>query len=196
MLFRGLILALENSLETMMRLRASAAYILVALLCGTSAVAAEISCRDLSKVDPSDVLRRESAQIRLPWLSKGTGCYGITSMEPCDWQTSIKDDRMLNPSRRLFVATSNHNGGSGAWDNVLIFDCATGDPRAVFQERYLYGVRIEKASPAALVLVSGHWKPSDPNCCNSTSWRTRFRWDRRRQRYVIDGSELVPNALR
>jgi hypothetical protein len=179
------------SLEATMHLR-SAAYVLAALLCGTGVVAAETACKGLGKVDPSDLLRVEKTQVNLPFLANGTGCYGEHSAAQCDWHTVITGDRMMNASRRLIVATSNHDGGSGAWDNVLIFDCATGNPRVVFQERYLYGVRIEKASPAALVLVGGHWKPSDPNCCNSAERRTTFRWDKTHHRYVIDGSDLVP----
>lgn len=150
------------------------------------------NCDDRAFARPSELLKAVRAQITEPFLVDGLGCYGEPDLAPCDWETVIRDDRLLSPTRRLLVTVSDHRGGSGAWSSVLVFDCSTRHPRLVLQKRYLYGVTIESAAADKLVLASGLRLTSDPMCCPSAKQRSIFSWTPVRQRFVLISRARLP----
>jgi hypothetical protein len=74
---------------------------------------------------------------------------------------------------RLIRINANHVSGSGAWDHVFIYHCRSGDLLRIFEERFLYGVEIQKSSDDELVFIQ-----TDKN-------RTVYKWNSKRNNYEI-----------
>lgn len=127
-------------------------------------------------------------------LWHGSGCYSDDPDEPgsCDWRTKISTDKRIAVDRRLLVFTSNHETGSGAWSYVRIYGCSGGKVKLLFADQFLYGVTIEQSSPRELVLVSGHWSDTDPECCPSARERYIIKWDPKKGRYRKPEVKLLP----
>jgi hypothetical protein len=169
-----------------------AAAILAATLFGVrSAFTGEFSCNDLLTANANRLIA-----IPTDGFSHGEPCYSDDSRPPahCDWNATIELDRMIGDDRRIVVVNSSHLSGSGAWDYVFVFHCVSRRIRAVFQDRFLYGARVEDASADKLVLLVGDWGSKDPVCCPSREKRIVYSWHAEGQSYVIDREDSRPLA--
>ncbi len=155
-------------------------------------------CHNLKAVDFANM------KLDLPgWgtvkLSKG---IGYTSEDPDfseskDWKITIEQDEILRPppstTLRLLRVTCNHLTGSGAWDHVLIYCCREGKLVRIFQERFHYGVKIQKPEPSELLFEYGEWTKDDPHCCPSLERVSIYRWNESAQTYNLVKSSVHPS---
>lgn len=131
--------------------------------------AAQISCSDLATADAKELLT--TVKVDGDWYGGGVqigeydcgdriGRNGPPTPAPflpqpngCDWRTTLRDDRMLDSDHRLIYVFSSHLTGSGSWGDLLVFGCASGQVRTVYQGQFCFcrlgpGPRFDSAPPA------------------------------------------------
>jgi hypothetical protein len=59
-------------------------------------------------------------------------CQYYSGQKTCDWETTLDDDRMLDRDHRLIYVFSSHLTGSGAWGDLLVFGCESGQVRKIY----------------------------------------------------------------
>jgi hypothetical protein len=113
--------------------------------------------------------------------------------EKSDWKINLIQDEVFHPSVgaevRLLRITSNHLTGSGSWDHVFIYRCREGNLERIFQEEYLFGVKINKISAGELLFISGEWTVNDPMCCPSKESLSTYSWDNKVGTYKLEHKE-------
>jgi hypothetical protein len=134
-----------------------------------SAHAAPIPCRDLATASAKELL----ATVTLPgeWYGGGVqigeydcgnriGRNGPPTPAPflpqangCDWRVTLRDDRMIDRDHRLIYVFSSHLTGSGSWGDLLVFGCASGQVKTVYQGQFCScrlgpGPNFDSAPPA------------------------------------------------
>lgn len=171
--------------------------VVVCLLAAPATVVAELACERLLSSSAAELLTAAHPDFSDRSFKNDISC--VSEGGPagrCDWEGRIVDDRVLDShagsERRLVRLNDNHMTGSGAWDYLSVFICVGGKTVPVFRERFLYGVRLEEASPQTLSLVSGEWNPQDGVCCPSRRKRQVYRWDSVRRLYVLDSLTYIP----
>ncbi len=148
---------------------------------GAPAAGPAVKCSDLASTDASKLIA-----IPRRGFAHGVGCY---SDDPknypsgCDWKATLKTDLMLRDSRRLIVVRDNHQTGTGAWDYLYVFGCINGRIGTVFDDRFLYGVGIDRASPNQLLLSKG-------------VERMKYSWSAEVQSYVLKSVQISGPAAR
>jgi hypothetical protein len=148
--------------------------------------AAGVVCGDIGTTAPESLIESLHPDFARVRFVDGEACTcDCPEGDTCDWQHTIKADRLLAPGVRLLVVNSNHRTGSGAWDHVTVVRCASGRATLVFRQRYLYGATLTEASPTTLTIVSGDWLDADPMCCPSREKRETFVWDSQRGRFTL-----------
>jgi len=165
--------------------------VVLCLLAAPAPVAAELACERLLSSSAAELMTAAHPDFSDRSFANGISCQSESGLPGrCDWEGRIVDDRVLDSragsERRLVRLNDNHMTGSGAWDYLAIFTCVGGHTVPVFHDRFLYGVRVEEASPQTLSLISGEWNKQDPTCCPSRRKRQVYRWDSVRRRYILD----------
>ena len=173
--------------------------LLVVGLClfgGPPAAAAELACERLLTSSAGELLRAAHPDFSDRSFKNGVSCQPDDLPGRCEWEGRIVDDRVLDSragsERRLVRLNDNHLTGSGAWDYLSIFVCVAGQALPVFRDRFLYGVRVEEASPQSLSLISGEWTPRDAMCCPSRRKRQIYRWNNVRRLYILQSLTYLP----
>ena len=105
---------------------------------------------------------------------------------------TIDEDRKLADDRRFILVGSEHVTGAGGWGDVLVLGCREGKVAVLFHAGVRFGVNVEEASADKLVLKSGKWLRSDPDCCPSMEERQVYQWDDKRQTYLLDSDTSTP----
>lgn len=132
----------------------------------------------------------------------GEACTSDSAELPdqCDWEHKISSDEVFRPITgkevRLVIIHSNHKTGSGAWDTVLVFNCLNGSIRKIIENKYLYGVKINKKTEGEVVLTSGDWQPKDPMCCPSREKHETYRWNSSKNTYVLQKTTTSKKNLK
>jgi hypothetical protein len=151
----------------------------------------EIACDRLQALTPSELLLSVHPDFATATLSNGRGCLWAFEGEPCEFDATVEEDRRLGDQLRLVRVSSSHLRGSGAWDYIAVFGCADRRVQLVFNERFLYGVKIEQAEPLRLVLLGGYWAEGDGRCCPSKQKRSFYEWDAQGHRFALDHFDLI-----
>jgi hypothetical protein len=157
-----------------------------------------ISVRSVAEVTADNLLCSSvsSTNIRNSTINEikfedGKACTSDDPALPnqCDWEHEISRDEIPRPISgkevRLVIVRSNHKTGSGAWDTLLVFDCFNGIMKNIFEKKYLYGVGIKKNTDRILILISGNWRPKDPQCCPSQEKHETYRWNSSENTYKL-----------
>jgi hypothetical protein len=102
-----------------------------------SAFAVELRCRDLSTADPDKLLATVDRQSVKYGGGVRVGKYDCDNIgeggeRGCDWETTLEDDRMLDPDNRLIYVLSSHLTGSGSWGDLLVFGCVSGQVKKLY----------------------------------------------------------------
>ena len=174
--------------------------VVVCFLAAPTTVVAQLACGRLLSASAAELLTGTDPSFKHRVFKEGISCQSDDNLPAlpgkCDTEGRIVDDRVLDSragsERRLIRVTDNHVTGSGGWDFLRVFICVGGHTAPVFQDKFLYGVRVEEASQQTLSLLSGEWRRQDPMCC--PSWRKRqvYRWDGVRRLYVLDSLTYIP----
>ncbi len=149
----------------------------------------ELRCHSITGVDLLN------ARIGRLQYTNGRACTSDENLpDKCDWEHKITRDEILrlSPSKevRLVVINSIHLTGSGASDNVLVFDCLGGLMKTMFDKSFLYGARIQHTRNGELVFVSGKWAKGDPTCCPSAERSEIYRWDEKASTFNLVGTPI------
>lgn len=140
----------EIGVSASSRQSVSAMAFAVVLISCSFAHAVDISCRNLATGSTKQLLEtvdRHSVQYgggvqigeydcgeRIGRLDGGAPTPAPFLPQPngCDWRTTLRDDRMLDPDHRLVYVFSSHLTGSGAWSDFLVFGCVSGQVKTVY----------------------------------------------------------------
>lgn len=147
-----------------------------------------IPCSSISSID------LQNATINKIKFVAGEACTSDSAELPdqCDWEHEISSDEILRPISgkevRLAILHSNHKTGSGAYDTVFVFDCLNGSMRNIFENKYLYGVKIKKYTEGEFILTSGDWQLKDPMCCPSKEKHETYRWSSRKNTFMLEST--------
>ncbi len=173
--------------------------LLVMLLSNASKLKAEvppekIPCSSIANLDLQNITINNIKFV------DGEACTSDSDiMSDCDWEHEISGNELLKPvpdkEVRIIIINSNHKTGSGAWDTVLVFDCINGAVRKVFENKYLYGVKIEKITDGEFLLTSGAWQPKDPMCCPTKDKHERYQWDSAKGTYILESTTTSKKKL-
>jgi len=148
-----------------------------------------IKCSTVAKPD------LQNAKIENDIYVNGKACSSDGMIETCDWEHTIVSDEILRPvpgkEVRFVVINKNHVTGSGAWDTILVFDCFNGNLRKIFENRYLYGVKINKKSDGEITATSGEWQPDDSGCCPSMEKTEIYRWNPSKNTYTLKSTSTI-----
>ncbi len=77
---------------------------------------------------------------------------------------------------------------------MFIYQCRRGKLGRVFEDRYLYGVRIQRERDDVLVFMSGEWLKEDPMNCPSNEKRSVYRWDSSAKKFVLIENSVRPRT--
>ena len=159
--------------------------------------ASQLTCDDVSRIDFKNGVvdlgsfgsfvfkdgRACGSEGVLPGQNPACDC----ASSKCDWDIQIQEDKVLSPEPRwqvrLLVVSESHLTGSGAWGQVLAFECRRGQLTKMLDRSYLYGVKFTQIKNG-FELESGHWLPTDARCCPSRQQREWFRWDLAKSKYM------------
>ncbi len=104
-----------------------------------------------------------------------------------EWEHKITDDFVMTPETsqiiRFIKINSNHLSGSGAWDRLIGFRCANGSVNKIFDQKGLYGIKVEKRGDKQLSLTTREWGKNDPVCCPSQQKVSLLQWDPKEQTF-------------
>jgi hypothetical protein len=82
------------------------------LISFSPALATELKCRDLSTASADELLARVDGQSIKYGGGVREGEYEcFPGRKVCDWETTLEDDRMLDPDHRLIYVNSSHQTG-------------------------------------------------------------------------------------
>lgn len=160
-----------------------------------SAASGQVQCNEVTSVDFQSL----SIKIRdreMVQMDHGTGFSSDAGIDgkSRDWKITLVQDDILRPAAaltlRLVRFEANHITGSGAWDHVSIYQCREGELVRVFEERYLYGVEIQRVNDDELLFISGEWMKGDPMCCPSKEKRSAYKWDSKSKKYILIGDSI------
>lgn len=122
-------------------------------------------------------------------FTAGKACPVVEPGSSCDWDFAITTDRVLHPDPhfpvRLVVVNANHLTGSGAWDHLILFACEDGKPSRIFQNKYLYGAKVDLKNDSRFTITSGEWQQSDAACCPSGQKEELLVWNARKHAYDV-----------
>lgn len=144
-------------------------YLSTPFLRGAPAPAPPVKCDDLASAKPSRLVA-----IPRDGFSHGFGCYSDDPDLPslCSWKASLTADLMLGNKRRLVLVWDNHRRGTGAWYCLYVFSCLNGRVGPVFDDRFLYVLKIDHASPDHLLL-------------SRAGEQMKYSWNREVQSYLL-----------
>jgi len=167
------------------------------LLAVPATVAAELACERILVSSAAELLTAAHPDFSGRTFKSDILCQPDSGFAGrCEWEGRIVDDRVLESragsERRLLLLNDGHLTGTGAWDYLSVFICIAGKTVPVFRDRFLYGVRVEEASPQVLSLTSGEWNTPDPTCCPSRRKREVYQWDRISRRYILASLTYLP----
>ena len=111
-----------------------------------------------------------------------------------DWEHKIVNDFTLTPESsttlRFIKISSSHLTGSGAWDRLIGFKCVNGNINKFFDQKWLYGIRVEKLGEKQFSLTVGEWAKSDPTCCPSQEKVSIFQWNSKDQTFSLESEKV------
>lgn len=138
----------------------------VALFVFHGAFASELPCRDLFTADADELLAAVDRQSVEYGGGVQVGKYDCDAggERGCDWETTLQDDRMLDRDHRLIYVNSSHLTGSGAWGDLMVFGCVSGQVRKLYlgqfgtQETTTPSTIFDSAPPALQPVLKQYMK--------------------------------------
>lgn len=153
----------------------------------TSSNITQETCSDIVKIDFKNRVIKDS---QFGDLAFKNGVFEQKDdLGGTDWEHKIVDDFTLTPETseviRFIKISSNHLSGSGAWDRLIGFRCGNGGIEKVFDQRGLYGIKVQKIGNDQLSLTIGEWTKNDPVCCPSQQKASLFQWNTQEHTFVL-----------
>jgi len=138
----------------------------VVLIGFNSAFADALPCRDLATADVNDLLATVDRQSVKSGGGVQVGKYDCDASGEyaCEWETTLQDDRMLDPDNRLIYVNSSHLTGSGAWGDLMVFGCVSGQVKKLYlgqfgtQETKTPSTIFDSAPPALQPVLKEYMK--------------------------------------
>jgi hypothetical protein len=179
--------------------RRGAAVAAVALLAGLpsfrASALADGGCGALQTVPVEELLAVAPPTAYFDWLPPKVACTadGLdAAAQPCQRETTIRDDRVIgDASRYVLTSTASVDPDRTARDDLFAFRCVDGRIRRVLHDRFQPGAEIARAA-AGEVVVKGSDQPPDASYQPD---HVTFYWNATIRKYGSDpGSGRPPAA--
>ena len=161
---------------------------------GASVKVPGTTCTNITKIDLKNTVIDDE---QFGALQFKNGIFESTEdpeNKSADWEHKITDDFMLKPESsqvvRFIKINSNHLTGSGAWDRLVGFKCGDGNINKVFDQKSLYGIKVEKLGEKRFSLTVGEWAKNDPMCCPSQEKISIFQWNSKNQIFSLESERV------
>jgi hypothetical protein len=112
----------------------------------------------------------------------------------CEYRVALVRSGTWGPNARHFVVIIEAvHDSPGAWVSAIIYTCRSGFYESVYADSYgPRGGKVVLGSGSTFDVITGEWLANDPGCCPSRERRRTYRWDDRRQRFVLIASKVLP----
>ena len=154
----------------------------------------DATCADIAKIDFKNTVIEDGQFGTLQFKNGIFESKEDPENKGADWEHNITEDFILRPESsqtiRFININSSHLTGSGAWDSLIGFKCVDGNINKVFDQKRLYGIKVEKFGEKQFSLTVNDWVKSDPTCCPSQEKVSIFQWNSKDQIFSLESEKV------
>jgi hypothetical protein len=152
------------------------------------------NCTDITKIDFKNTTIYDDQFGALQFKNGVCESSEDPENKSVDWEHKIIDVCTLTPESsqivRFIIISSSHHTGSGAWDRLIGFKCESGSIKNIYDQKVLYGIKVQKLGEKQLSLTIGEWANDDPMCCPSQGKVSIFQWSPKDQNFSLESEKV------